>query len=99
MDILVFVMLCLFEILHKKLKKKLGQKKKKKQLEDNANAGRVNKKTKRKIITTLLGINSLQSKSRMNLTVADKKTARKFKISKKSIEAWILFTMYLALSA
>lgn len=34
----------------------------------------------------------------MNLTVADKKTARKFKISKKSIEAWILFTTYLALS-
>ena len=34
----------------------------------------------------------------MNLTVADKKTARKFKISKKSIEAWILFTTYLALN-
>ena len=40
-------MLCLFEILHKKVKKEIGPKKKKNQLEDNANAGRVNKKTKK----------------------------------------------------
>lgn len=41
-------MLCLFEILHKKVKKEIGPKKKKKnQLEDNANAGRINKKTKK----------------------------------------------------
>ena len=49
----------------KKLKK-LGEENKqtkKTQLEDNTNAGRVNNK-KKKIITTLLGINSLQSKSK-----------------------------------
>lgn len=40
-------MLCLFEILHKKVKKEIGPKKKKNQLEDNANAGRINKKTKK----------------------------------------------------
>lgn len=47
MDILGFVCCVCLKFSIKKLKKKLGQKKKKNQLEDNANAGRVNKKTKK----------------------------------------------------
>lgn len=64
MDILGFIFcVCLkFSI---KIKKEIGPRKQtnQNQLEDNTNAGRVNNK-KKKIITTLLGINSLQSKSK-----------------------------------